>query len=336
MIRVRIVTSSLLDEDVESHLSHVATLPRLDLSQHAAAVPNNIALIARSAVRLWRDDADILITAGEPAFVSSALAWRGPLIHLPAGALSRTELRLLRWRAADSTRVILSTHAAANHALHAGIESPQLRVIRPSPPPIHATRQMIRDSLGIARDATCVLIAGRVRQQGGHHFALWTSSVLAHRDDRWRTVVDSGRFGPYVDRVARSTSRPGCTITCDKCSSAELATAADVAIVDPEATPSFSAIASAARERLPIVAEAAMWKREQLGHVPALLQTERKPRIWSRAVLDAVEGRIALDRDALQSSVAQSCDVRFIQRQWLEAIHSICGRHATPAFAGAT
>lgn len=336
MIRVRLVTSATLDEDVESHLSHVDAIPRLDLLKHPSAVPNNLALIARDACRLWGGDADVVVTAGEPALVSTVLAWRGPLIHLPLGTMSRTELRLIRWRSARSTRVVFSTHIAANHAFRAGVASEQLRVIRPSPPSLHATRQTIRDSLAIGPSTTCVLIAGRVRQQGGHHFSFWTSSVLAFRDDSWRMLIDAGRFDKYVERLARSTSRPGCTIVCDQCSSSELAAIADVALIDPEATPSFTAIASAARQRVPIVADAAMWRREQLLHVPALVQTERKPRAWARAVLDAVEGRAQFDRDALPSSVEANCDPRFIQRQWLETLHSICGRNAADSALAAT
>ena len=325
MTRVRVVTSSLLDQDVESHLAMLPGLPRVQLARPADALPDNLALIIRSALRLFREaDADVVVTAGESALVSTMLSWRGPLIHLPTGLLSKTERRLLRWRSARSTMVVTSTHLAATDAIGRGLSSQQLRVIRPVPLPLHATREQIRERLGIDPEAICLLLAGEVRQSGGHSISLRSLSILAFQNPEWRMLIDPGHCADYIARMARSTSLPNSTVLCGQCSASELAAAADVAIVDPDALPSFVSIAAAAAQRVPIIADPTLWRCEQLEHVPALRVNDRKARSWVRAVLEALKANPRVAGEPPERPISETLSSGAVVRQWLEALHTVC------------
>ncbi len=328
MIRVRFMTSRQLDQDVEAQIVMLTQLPRVDVVVDDDPLPNRFALILRRAFRTLRNTRvpDVMVTAGEPALVAAAIAWRGALVHLPVGDLSNTERRLLLWRKENATLAVCSTHRAAIHAIRQGIDSSQIRVIRPLPPALHATREQIRANLGIAPSTVCVLLAGRVNGVGSHPVALCASSVLAFRDPSWRMIMDPGVHTDYVVRTARSTSQPESMVLCPDCSAPELAAASDVALIDPQSPPSFVSIASAAMNRVPIVADPATWKREQLQHVPATLVHDRKSRTWARAAIERIENPSPDELDRAQSALAASCRFGAIAKQWLEVLQIATGR----------
>lgn len=322
MIRVRVLTSSRLDQDVESHLSMLGRLPGVQVHRRKAAVAERLALIVRDAWRLSREDgADALITAGEPALLATMLTWRGPLIHLPVGSLSAAECRLLRWRSARSTRVVFSTHQAALDAVRNGVPAGQVHTINPAAPASSAAREQVRARLRVDPDATCVLLAGEVREPGGHAFALRTSSVLVFRDPRWRVYIDPGDHSDYIARATRSTSLPGSIVSCRGLSPTDVAAAADVVIVDPDSRLSSVSVAAAHAVRIPIVADARVWKQEQLANVPAILMNERKPRLWANAAIRALESPV----ERIAPSRASHDLPQITAQHWLDAIQSVCG-----------
>jgi hypothetical protein len=328
MIRLRIVSSDRVDQDVESHLCTLDTLPRVQIDRHPVPLSNELPLIVRTAAKLWRrEQPDIAVTVGEAALVATMIAWRGPLVHLPVGRLTRVERSLLRWRGnASHTAAVFSSYLAAGNAIRRGIASEQVRVIRTAPPATYATRDEIRARLGIDSSAICALLCGRIHRRGGHRLTLLTSAALSFRDAGWRVLIDPGDQGEYVRRFSTNTCVPGTLQLCDQCSASELAAASDVAMVDDGATPSLVAIASAAQHRVPIVSSPRLWQREQLMHVPAMLVADGKARSWAKAAIESVEGAQAADMDRLETSLSASHDPRALTHQWLEVLHAVCGQ----------
>lgn len=329
MIRLHVLTSARIDQDAEAQLETLSHLPRVELLRSHRPVADNLALIARTACSVWSrsDEADVVVTVGEAALTAALLSWRGPLVHLGAGRLTDGEVRLLRWRGQHARFAdVFSSHIAATDAIRRGLPSESTRVIRTAPPALFATRDEIRQKLGIAPGAICLLINGRINSVGGHRTALLTSAVLAFRDPSWRVLIDAGRQTDYVRRFFANTSQPQSLVLCDQCSPAELAAAADVVVIDDRAVPSLVGIASAAAARVPIVASTRTWQREQLSHVPAMLISCSTARFWARAVLQSIDGAQSDQLDRLASSMSASVGEASLRHQWLEVLHAVCGR----------
>lgn len=325
MIRLQVVPSARLDQDVEAHLAMLEQLPRVQVSTHPRPVTNELALILRDAMRLRRsDEVDVLVTAGEPALVAALLTWRGPHVHLPVGLLTRVEERLLRWRGSSRpTLTVFSSRLACADAARRGVDRSRLRTIRPAPPAVYATRDEIRKSLGIAPNATCVLVSGPIRHVGDQHLTLWAAGILAFRDPTWRVLIHPGNQHDYVRRYIKTTSQPGVTVLCGQCSASELAVAADVAMVDPTSVPSLVSLASAVEHRVPLVASPQMWAAEQLMHLPATLVDDTKQRRWAKAVIETLERTSGEDRR--EQTPRSLTDSKTLVHDWLEALHEVCG-----------
>lgn len=297
MTRVLLMSPSSTDADVRRHAETFASLPDVSLTRYEAPPEDRLAYVLRGAAGIFRSrrTIDVVVTVGPAALAAAKIGWRGPIVHIVAGRLTRAEASLGRVVARRKDfRLVTSSAAVARMAMTHVADVHQVRLLRPAPARPAFDRAEVRRRLGVSVDAPLVQIVGTARHGSGHRLALWATSILAFRDPATRIALSAG--GPrdaFVRRFGTSTAQVQSLVSDPSLTDADLAAAADVALCTADGPPEWSAIAAIQAQGVPIVALRSTWDRERLHGVPATLVDQPMARALARAMLLTLEGRAA-------------------------------------------
>lgn len=320
MLRVLLIRPPTAGLDVAAYARSIEALPGVQFSDRITAADDRLPSVFRTAGELLtrRVDCDILVTAGPNALLAAATGWRGPIIHVPIGRLTRLELVIGRRLARrHSFRLITSSPALARQATHAIADARRIRVIRPAPVPPRMTRQEARARLGVAEDQPLITVTGVARPGSNHRLAIWAANILVFRDPAVRLFLRPGgvRDG-FVQRFVSSAEMWLAVVSDPSLNEAEEAAAADVAICVADGAPDVSPLAAMRHAGTPIVGLRSTWLRERLDTYPATLVAESRARAVARAALEALErGRLPAETVSAEPDGA-----------WAEVLESLVGR----------
>jgi hypothetical protein len=300
MTRVLFLSPASTDADVRRHADTIAAIHGVTVAQQLAPEEDRLAYILRSAARLFRGrrGIDLVITVGASALAAANIGWRGPLIHIVVGRLTRTEASLCRGLAGRADfRIVTSSAAIAREAMRNLADVHKVRLIRPTAASTPATREEARARLGIGPDVPLVHVPGLPRPGSGHRLAMWAGSILIFRDPATRLLISSGGPGDgAVQRFARNALQSHALITRPHLAQSDLLAAADVAICTADRAPDFAALDALRQAGVPIVGLQSTWDRERLHGLPARLIDDTRARLIARTALEAFDGSPASAR----------------------------------------
>jgi glycosyltransferase involved in cell wall biosynthesis len=239
-------------------------------------------------------------------------------------------------------RVVCTTPTQHRALVAQGIPAARCVVIRPAvdaPRVAGAARADVRSQLGLSDDDFVLLASGESTRAAAHERAVWVGSILHVTDERYRVLLwGRGRRLDAATGLGRKLAQRGLVISAERALGrpveyADLAAAADAALVTADAPAATLPVSVAMAAGVPVVSA----ERPELAElivdgVTGLTVAKPAPRLLAQRVLD-LRAQPALAR-ALAGNAERRVEELYSPAAYVQSHRALYGLSAsdeTPA-----